>query len=150
MAAAYAAIGNDGIWTTPHLVSSLIDVNGESEVAGIESRQVVSAGTARLMRELLARAVEEGTGTAAQVEGYRVGGKTGTARKLINGEYVEDTRASFVGMAPITDPKVVVAVVLDNPAQDVRTGGRSAAVVFARVMEQALHRLGITPDAHDR
>lgn len=147
MAAAYAAIGNDGVWMTPHIVSSLTDVDGDTEVAGIESRQVVSSGTSVLMRELLASVVEKGTGTSAAVEGYRVGGKTGTANKLgPDGRYTEDTRASFVGMAPIADPKVVVAVLIDSPSFDYRTGGLSAAPVFAAVMEQALHRLGVTPD----
>ena len=147
MAAAYAAIGNDGIWTTPHIVSSTVDAQGTTEVAGIETRPVVSSGTAALMRELLAGVVERGTGRNAQVEGYRVGGKTGTANKLgEDGRYVEATRASFVGMAPIDDPKVVVAVVIDAPSYEYRTGGASAAPVFAQVMEQALHRLGVTPD----
>jgi cell division protein FtsI (penicillin-binding protein 3) len=151
MAAAYAAIGNDGVWTSPHIVASQTDADGETEVAGIETRPVVSSGTAVLMRELLASVVEEGTGQSAVVEGYRVGGKTGTANKLDeNGRYTEETRASFVGMAPISDPKIVVAVVLDAPSFDYRTGGTSAAPVFAQVMEQALHRLGVTPDGTGR
>jgi cell division protein FtsI (penicillin-binding protein 3) len=149
MAAAYAAVGNDGIWTTPHIVSSMTDVDGSTEVGGIETRRVVSEGTAALMRELLARAVADGTGIAGSVEGYRVGGKTGTANKLgSDGKYTDETRASFVGMAPISDPKVVVAVVVDNPSKEFRTGGLAAAPVFAQVMEQALHRLGVTPDDH--
>ena len=99
------------------------------------------------MRELLASVVEEGTGTAAQVNGYRVGGKTGTANKLGDDDrYTEQTRASFVGLAPINDPKIVVAVLIDSPSRDFRTGGASAAPVFASVMEQALHRLGVSPD----
>lgn len=147
MAAAYAAIGNDGIWTTPHIVSSTVDAQGATEVAGIETRSVVSPETAVLMRELLAGVVERGTGQNGQVDGYRVGGKTGTANKLgEDGRYVEATRASFVGMAPIDDPKVVVAVVIDAPSHQYRTGGASAAPVFAQVMEHALHRLGVTPD----
>jgi cell division protein FtsI/penicillin-binding protein 2 len=147
MAAAYAAIGNDGIWTTPHIVSSTVDAQGATEIAGIETRSVVSPETAVLMRELLAGVVERGTGQNGQVDGYRVGGKTGTANKLgEDGRYVEATRASFVGMAPIDDPKVVVAVVIDAPSYEYRTGGASAAPVFAQVMEHALHRLGVTPD----
>ncbi len=151
MAAAYAAIGNDGIWTTPHIVSSKTDVDGETQVAGMQTRRVVSSGTALLMRELLALVVEKGTGAAAAIDGYRVGGKTGTANKLgDDGRYTETTRASFVGMAPINDPKVVVAVLIDAPSFDYRTGGLSAAPVFAAVMKQALHRLGVTPDGHQR
>jgi stage V sporulation protein D (sporulation-specific penicillin-binding protein) len=108
---------------------------------------VVSEETALLMQELLANVVAEGTGQNASVEGYRVGGKTGTANKLgEDGRYTEVTRASFVGMAPMDDPQVVVAVLIDAPSFKYRTGGASAAPVFAEVMEQALHRLGVTPD----
>ncbi len=147
MAAAYAAIANDGTWITPHLVASQTDADGTTQMAGPVTRQVVSEETARLMRELLAGVVDVGTGTNAQVEGYRVGGKTGTANILgSDGRYTDATRASFVGMAPIDDPKVVVAVLIDSPSFKYRTGGASAAPVFAEVMEQALHRLGVTPD----
>jgi cell division protein FtsI/penicillin-binding protein 2 len=147
MAAAYAAVANDGVWVAPHIVSTTVDVDGHTEVAPLETRQVVSPGTALLMRELLASVVEQGTGGNAAVPGYRVGGKTGTANKLgDDGVYTDATRASFVGMAPIDDPKVVVAVVVDAPAYKFRTGNLAAAPVFAEVMEQALHRLGVTPD----
>lgn len=150
MAAAYAAVGNDGVWTSPHIVASTTDLDGNVDVTGIQTRRVVSAQTALLMRQLLAGVVDEGTGQAASVEGYRVGGKTGTANKLgEDGRYTDATRASFVGMAPMGDPKVVVAVLIDEPAYEYRTGGLSAAPVFAQVMEQALHRLGVTPDAVD-
>ena len=147
MAAAYAAIGNDGIWTAPHIVASTTDVDGHQDVAGLETRRVVSQETAVLMQELLANVVDEGTGQAATVEGYQVGGKTGTANKLgEDGRYTEVTRASFVGMAPMSDPKVVVAVLIDAPSFRYRTGGAAAAPVFAHVTEQALHRLGVPPD----
>ena len=151
MAAAYAAIGNDGVWTTPHIVRSQVDSGGETEVAGIQTRQVVTPGTALLVRELLARVVEDGTGHNGAVDGYRVGGKTGTANKLgDDGQYTEETRASFVGLAPIDDPEVVVAVVVDAPDYDHRTGGLSAAPVFSEIMEQALHRLGVSPDGEQQ
>jgi len=147
MAAAYAAVGNDGVWNTPHIVRSKVDAEGETEIGGIETRKVVSPGTALLMRQLLASVVDDGTGRNAAVEGYRVGGKTGTANKLDeNGRYTDITRASFVGMAPIDDPKVVVAVMVDAPDYDHRTGGLAAAPVFAEIMEQALHRLAVSPD----
>ncbi|MGH3650562.1 MAG: peptidoglycan D,D-transpeptidase FtsI family protein [Acidimicrobiia bacterium] len=147
MAAAYAAIGNDGLWTTPHIVKSKVAAKGETEVAGVETRKVVSPGTALLMRELLASVVENGTGHGGSVVGYRVGGKTGTANKLgEDGRYTEETRASFVGLAPINDPEVVVAVVVDAPDYEHRTGGLAAAPVFSEIMEQALHRLGVSPD----
>lgn len=151
MAAAYAAIGNDGVWTTPHIVKTQTDAQGETEVAGIETHKVVSPGTSLIMRELLAGVIEEGTGRNAAVDGYRVGGKTGTANKLgADNRYTDETRASFVGMAPIDDPEVVVAVMIDSPDYEFRTGGLAAAPVFAEIMEQALHRLGVSPDGRER
>lgn len=151
MAAAYAAVGNDGTWTQPRLVSSTIDVDGKESERPQETSQVVSPETARIMRELLAGVVESGTGGNAAVSGYRVGGKTGTANKLgPDGTYTDLTRASFVGLAPIDDPKLVVAVMIDEPVWEFRTGGRAAAPVFAEVMKQGLHRLGVTPDGLDR
>jgi cell division protein FtsI (penicillin-binding protein 3) len=148
MAAAYGAIANDGMWVQPHLVTSAHDLVGASDSFSPATRQVVSPETAAVLRQLLTEVVEGGTGISAQIPGYRVGGKTGTADKLgDDGRYSDITMASFVGMAPIDDPKVVVAVVVDSPAHQYRTGGLAAAPAFARVMEQALHRLGVTPDA---
>lgn len=150
MASAYAAVGNEGAWTEPRLVESMVDGEGTADVAEPATRRVVSAATSRTMLDLLAGVVETGTGGAATVPGYRVGGKTGTADKIgDDGLYTEVTRASFVGLAPIDDPKLVVAVMLDAPAWEYRTGGLGAAPVFAEVMEQALHRLGVTPDGSD-
>ncbi len=150
MASAYAAIGNDGTWIQPRLVSTTIDVDGPTDTPQQATREVVTPETARIMRELLAGVVESGTGGRANVDGYRVGGKTGTADKLgEDGTYTDVTRASFVGLAPIDDPKLVVAVMVDEPTWDFRTGGQAAAPVFAEIMEQGLHRLGVTPDGLD-
>ncbi len=149
IAAAYAAIANDGVWTQPFLVDARLDENGTVIPFVPESRTVVSERTARIMRTLLSNVVEEGTGTRARIPGFVVGGKTGTANKLdpATGKYTDETMASFVGMAPIEDPKVVVAVVVDDPAWEFRTGGSAAAPAFADVMESALHLFGVTPDA---
>jgi cell division protein FtsI/penicillin-binding protein 2 len=148
MAAAYGAIGNDGVWMQPHILDFSHGLNGRNEEFETASHQVVSERTAYLMRQLLSQVVEAGTGISAQIPGYEVGGKTGTANKLgEDGRYTEITMASFVGLAPIDDPKIVVAVVVDGPAYEFRTGGLAATPAFAQVMEQALHRLGVTPDA---
>lgn len=146
MAAAYAAVANDGVWVRPHLVTGMVDVDGRLTEVEPETRSVVSEGTAWVMRELLANVVAAGTGKAAKVPGYRVGGKTGTADKYGPEGYTDETIASFVGMAPIDDPKLVVAVVVDSPLPEYSTGGSAAAPAFASVMEAALHRLGVTPD----
>lgn len=148
MAAAYAAIGNDGVWVQPRLVRATVDQNGEWTYLSGESHRVVSEKTAWVIRQILAEVVTDGTGTAAQVSGYRVGGKTGTALKLdADGNYTDQTRASFVGMAPIDDPQVVVAVLIDEPDYEYRYGGAAAAPAFAEVMEAALNQLGVIPDA---
>ncbi|MGQ0849451.1 MAG: peptidoglycan D,D-transpeptidase FtsI family protein [Actinomycetota bacterium] len=148
IAAAYGAIGNDGVWVRPHLLAATHSLDGTTHQTEGETRRVVSQRTAHLMRQLLSQVVEAGTGISAQVPGYQVGGKTGTADKLgEDGRYTDITMASFVGMGPIDDPKVVVAVVVDSPAYEYRTGGLAAAPAFARVLEQALHRLGVPPNA---
>jgi cell division protein FtsI/penicillin-binding protein 2 len=101
------------------------------------------------MRRMLAAVVERGTGTQAAVEGYRVGGKTGTTKKYLSesGTYSEDdVVASFIGMAPIDHPRIVVAVVLDAPQEDA-SGGKGAAPIFAAVALAALHQLGVPPNA---
>ncbi len=148
MAAAYGAIGNDGVWLQPHLLSTTHGLDGRTATTPVASHRAVSVETAAVMRSLLSEVVEAGTGISAQVPGYLVGGKTGTANKLgEDGRYTDITMASFVGLAPIDDPKVVVAVVVDSPAWEYRTGGLAAAPAFSTVMEQALHRLGVTPDA---
>ncbi|HJU51195.1 MAG TPA: penicillin-binding protein 2 [Acidimicrobiia bacterium] len=148
MAAAYGAIGNDGVWMQPHLLSTTHGLDGRTATTPVASHRAVSIETAGVMRSLLSEVVEAGTGISAQVPGYLVGGKTGTANKLgEDGRYTDITMASFVGLAPIDDPKVVVAVVVDSPAWEYRTGGLAAAPAFSTVMEQALHRLGVTPDA---
>jgi len=158
MAAVFGTIANNGIWVQPHLVSELIHPDGSLEVTVPSRRPVLQQETARQMRGLLHAVVEHGTGHRAAVPGYAVGGKTGTTEKFIfeEGIYSEEDRiASFIGIAPINDPEIVIAVVLDSPhgeiEEDGRTvelkfGGVSAAPVFARVAETALQALGVTPD----
>ncbi len=148
MASVFATIANDGVWVRPHLVGSIVDGDGIRQAVEPEQRRVVSEETARIMRLLLRSVVEsdDGTGGNARVTGYEVGGKTGTSRKWEGGGY-SDTAwiASFIGMAPIDDPQLVVAVVIDSPVNG-HYGGDAAAPAFAEVMENALHQLGVSPD----
>ncbi|MBN2114293.1 MAG: penicillin-binding protein 2 [Acidimicrobiia bacterium] len=149
MASAYATIANDGVRVRPHLVAEIVDGRGSRMPVEPPEQQVVSAETARRVREMLAAVVERGTGSLAAIPGYRVGGKTGTTKKYLSesGEYSdEDVVASFIGMAPIDHPRVVVAVVLDGPREDA-SGGKGAAPVFSAVALAALHQLGVPPDA---
>lgn len=148
LAGVYAAIANDGVWRQPRLVSSVVDGEGRRLTEAGASRRVVSEDTARIMRALLREVVDNGTGRLAAVPGYSVGGKTGTARKF-NYElraYGDEFLVSFVGMSPVDDPRLVAAVMVDSPQLGL-TGGSVAAPVFARVMERALHQLGVPADA---
>jgi len=150
MASVFGAIANDGVWVQPHLVRAL-RVDGEVRpVADIEQRQVISPETARIMRYLMADTVNKGTGQAAAVTGFEVGGKTGTSSKLGFDGYDEELNiASFIGLAPIDDPKVVVMVVVDGPTRsEFRTGGSAAAPVFSEIMEVALRRFGEIPNGN--
>ncbi len=148
MAMVYATVANDGVWVQPHFVAEIVDGAGGRVAFEPEQRQVLSASTAAQLRAMLEAVVELGTGTQAAVSGYRVGGKTGTTEKYLESEGVystEEVVASFIGMAPIDDPRVVVAVVLDSPQHDA-TGGSGAAPVFSAVTLAALNQLGVMPD----
>jgi cell division protein FtsI (penicillin-binding protein 3) len=113
--------------------------------------QVFSPQTARAVRRMLEMVVlPGGTAPRAQVRGYRVAGKTGTAHKLVNGAYAPDLYvASFVGMAPASNPRLIVAVMLDQPGDGQYYGGEVAAPVFSKVMAGALRMLAVPPDAPD-
>jgi cell division protein FtsI (penicillin-binding protein 3) len=86
----------------------------------------------------------------AKVAGYRVGGKTGTSFKAVAGGYGNDYVGLFAGVAPISDPKVVVVVVINDPGGDLYHGGEVAAPVFSRVMKGALRVLNVVPDVNEK
>jgi len=148
MAAVYATIANDGMWVQPHLVADTVDGDGDERRLVPDTRRVVSVDTARTMRFLLETVVSDGTGRNAAVPGYSVGGKTGTSLIAVDGAYTENHMASFIGMAPISEPRLIVAVVVDSPIHGY-TGGLAAAPGFAEIMEKSLHHLGVEPDAED-
>ena len=136
LAAAYAAIANDGVWMRQRIVRGVR--NGEGGVlrpaASEPGRRVVSAEAAREMRRMLQSVVDDGTGKAAQMEAYTAGGKTGTAQIARGGRYVGGKYvASFVGMAPMKDPKFVVLVSVTAP-KGAYYGGVVAGPVFKRIL----------------
>jgi len=111
-------------------------------------KQVFSAQTAREVRAMLEMAVlPGGTAPKAQIAGYRVAGKTGTAYKVEGGAYANKYVASFVGFAPASDPRLIIAVMIDEPSNGKHFGGDVAAPVFAQVMAGSLRTLGVAPDA---
>jgi cell division protein FtsI (penicillin-binding protein 3) len=109
---------------------------------------VISAKTAIEMRSMLETVTEPGgTALKAQAEGFRVGGKTGTSHKLVGKVYGNKYRAYFAGLAPISAPRIVVAVMIDEPTKGGHYGGEVAAPVFSTIVSETLHTLNVLPDA---
>jgi cell division protein FtsI/penicillin-binding protein 2 len=147
MACAMSVIANGGKLMKPRVIQSIQDKHGEliKEYPVTVTRQVLSESTSATMRDILSGVVEDGTGQLAKVEGYEVGGKTGTSQKIENGTYSHSKFiASFVGFAPVKDPRVVVVVMLDQP-HPLYYGGVVAAPVFGRVVRDTLRYMDIRP-----
>jgi cell division protein FtsI (penicillin-binding protein 3) len=150
MAAAFGAIANDGLRIQPHLVREVRDADTGAVVPkDVEARRVVSAETARTLKPMLESVTLKGTAKRAQLDGYTAAGKTGTAQKIdrrtraySHSKFV----ASFVGFAPVENPAVVIAVVIDEPA-GAYYGGQVAAPVFAEIASNVLPYLNVEPDA---
>ena len=145
MAAAYQTIANGGIWVEPKLLYSTMDSNGKITTAATPAiRSVIARETAAAMRKILAGVVRHGTGIEAQIPGYQVAGKTGTAQKPApGGGYGNDYVGSFGGFAPASRPEIVVFVMLDEPSPI--WGGSTAAPTFRLITEFALRHLGVAP-----
>jgi cell division protein FtsI (penicillin-binding protein 3) len=143
IATAYAAIANGGILRPPRLVVSA----GGARVPEAGGHRVLSRANAAKLRRMLEGVLAPG-GTASEVSvpGYALAGKTGTAQKVVNGTY-SDTQfvASFVGFAPASDPKLLAAIVVDDPTQGSYYGGTVAAPAFGQIAQFALPYLGIAP-----
>ena len=146
MACVYATIANRGVWVQPRFVRATVGADGQIiDAPSSASQRVVSERTAGIVTRMLAYAVDVGTGTQAQIPGFWVAGKTGTARKVLaNGTgYSNKYVASFIGFAPAASPAVVVAAVLDEPITEF--GGVAAAPLFQEIARFALSRLRIPP-----
>lgn len=141
LARSYMAFANDGV------VMPLTFLKREPQE--LDGERVLSVQVARRVREMMETVTHEGgTATLAQVPGYRVAGKTGTAYKLVGGRYSTDSYiSSFVGMAPASDPRLIIAVMIDEPRGNAHYGGVVAGPVFAQVMAASLRQLGVSPDA---
>jgi len=147
LARAVAAIANGGYLVRPRLVRALLDEEGRAvRTFPPEKKRIFSEATARTVRELMAQVVDEGTGKRAKVSGYSIGGKTGTAQKVIGGRVVTDRHiASFVGFAPLENPRVLVLVMVDEPT-GIPYGGYVAAPVFEAIVRDTLRYLQVPPD----
>jgi cell division protein FtsI (penicillin-binding protein 3) len=148
------AIANDGVLMKPYIVRQVAGPDGRilfEQQPTVVSRPI-RPETAAEMRRLLVRVTEKGgTGVKARVEGYTVGGKTGTAQKPVPGGYSDILNmASFAGFIPAEDPQLAIIVVLDEPkANNVRTGGAVAAPAFREIAEQAIRYLDIPPGGNN-
>ena len=144
---AISAIGNDGLLMQPRYVKALTDSDGKvvKEYDPVVVRKVLSAKTASEMKEIMEYVVSEGGGGNAKITGYRIGGKTGTANKVENGKYGENYYSSFIGMAPMDDPKVSILVIVDSPKGSYY-GSIVAAPIAKSILSDVLRYMNITPE----
>jgi cell division protein FtsI (penicillin-binding protein 3) len=146
LAGLISTFANDGVWVAPRIVAGKVEPNGAPQTVAFHpgaSRRVISSYTAAEMRSMMQKVVLEGTGRKAILEGYTSAGKTGTAQKVdpATGAYSKTKYiGSFAGFAPLNNPQIVVAVILDS-AVGLHQGGQVSAPVFRRVAQQVLEYL---------
>lgn len=144
---AISAIGNDGVLMRPRIVKALTDDDGNvvKAFAPQEVRKVLSSQTAKEMCDIMENEVLQGGGVLASIEGYRIGGKTGTANKPDDqGGYSSDTYNSFICIAPMEDPQLTVSIIVDTPTRG-QYGGGTAAPIARNFLEKALPYLNLSP-----
>ena len=148
---AISSLGNEGKLMRPRLVKEIKDADGKvvEEIDTEVKRITVSAETAKEMKEIMEYVVTGGGGGAASVDGYRVGAKTGTANKAEKGGYSKDTYSSCLGMAPMSDPKLTVLVIIDSP-KGVKYGSVTAAPAVGTILEKTMKYMNITPDSKEK
>lgn len=149
---ATCAVVNGGRLLKPYVIASIQDANGEILRSGNAQvvREVISAETSATMRTLLEGVVENGGGKNAQVAGYRVGGKTGTAQVYVDGVVSRDKHiGSFVGFAPIDNPQIAVLLIVEEANVSVDFGSVTAAPYAKEILEQSLLYLGIAPQMEE-
>jgi cell division protein FtsI (penicillin-binding protein 3) len=136
LAAAYAAIANNGRWRSPTFIKGEINPD----------KAIIDPKIAQSVTQMLTHVVEKNnTGKRAVIEGYKVAGKTGTAKMAANGGYSDNYIASFVGFAPANNPQLVIAISITDPKGEEYQGGVVAAPVFKQIMQNSLRILNISP-----
>ena len=148
---AISSLGNDGKLMKPRLVKGIKDkkTNKVQEIRPEVVRKTVSKETADEMKEIMEYVVAEGGGGTASVSGYRVGGKTGTANKPKNGGYSDFTYSSCLGMAPMSDPKLSVLVIVDSP-RGAKYGSVVAGPAVSEILEKTLKYMNVQPDSKEK
>ena len=139
LARAYTIFTNEGV---------LLPVTFLKRDGDVIGKQIISPKTAKTMAQMLETVTQQGgTATKSQVSGYRIGGKTGTSHKLVDGQYADRQYVStFVGYGPVSSPRYIIAVTIDEPSAGKYFGGEVSAPVFSNVMTQALRMSGVLPD----
>jgi cell division protein FtsI (penicillin-binding protein 3) len=142
IACAYGAVANDGKLMKPTILKKITDASGNiiREIKHQFIRTVISPSTTEVLTRMLEKVVESGTGTNARIQGMRVAGKTGTAKKHIDGHYQSDKYiASFAGFFPADDPKIVCLVMIDEPDGSEIYGSTVSAPIFRAIAEQIMN-----------
>jgi cell division protein FtsI (penicillin-binding protein 3) len=146
MAAAISSVANGGTLYEPRVVRATIKDGHRTEMAPKALRRTVSERTAGQLTAMMEAVVEEGTAKKAQIAGYTIAGKTGTAHKVIDGRYSPtEYNASFVGFLPSRNPAFTIVVVIDSPHGSGYMGGAVAAPIFKRIAEASMRHLGVAP-----
>jgi cell division protein FtsI (penicillin-binding protein 3) len=151
MAAAVSSVANGGELVEPRLVRAVLRGAERATVPRKVLGRTISASTARQLTEIMEAVVTDGTGVSAQIDGYTVAGKTGTASKIVNGAYSKsDYNVSFVGFVPSQKPMFTIVVVVDSPhaAGVSRYGATVAAPIFKRIAEAVLRHQGVPPSVN--
>ena len=147
--AALCSVINGGYYYRPHVVSKILDENGnvKENVEPMLMKQTISSEVSSRIREYMAAVMEKGaTGNAAKVSGYSMGGKTGTAQKLSEADKTRKYLVSFAGFAPLDNPQVVVYVVVDEPNVSYQADSKYAQYIYKGIMTEILPYLNIFPD----
>ncbi|WP_243279174.1 stage V sporulation protein D [Romboutsia sp. 1001713B170131_170501_G6] len=145
---AISSIANDGNRMEPRFVKAYTDNQGNvtEEIKPTKVKQVISEETSKKMMEIVESVVSQGSGKAAYIPGYRIGGKTGTAQKVIDGRYAQGKYiCSFIGIAPTDDPQIVVLAIVDEPTGVSAFGSTTAGPIVKEIMNDALPYLGVEP-----
>jgi cell division protein FtsI (penicillin-binding protein 3) len=140
IAAAYAAVANGGVLMKPHLYKKIFNEQGQvlQTIEPQMIRRVISESTAKMLTDFFEGVVLRGTAKPAAIPGIRIAGKTGTSKKIIDGQYQGNYTASFVGFLPVEHPRLVCLVMMDNPRGVSYYGGTTSAPVFRAIVERVL------------
>ena len=142
LAAAFSAIANDGYLIKPYIVEQIVQSDNKIEKHNNISykRQIADENIMREIKKMLRQVITSGTGVEAEIAGWEIAGKTGTAQKYINGKYSNDEFISnFVGFFPVSEPQILSAIILDEPDSPLHWGGKGAAVAFKRIMQRIIN-----------